>query len=290
MSIQPNSAAFMAQAMHTDTPNRETFHKFFECWISEQNSYLEELVSASNYNHNDDDEAVLVPLIERVIRHYEHYYQAKSNWEKRDALSMFKPTWRSKLEDAFLWIGGWRPTLAIHLLYSKSGIQLEAKLGDLVRGLTTGDLGDLDASQMKQIDELQRKTIHNERKLSEKYAKLQESAADKSMVELSNVVSEMSRSENRNHDEQNETEEKVQGTLDSKEDDMEELLHMADDLRLETLKAVIDILKPIQAVYFLIAAAELHLRLHEWGKKRDANATENVSTTSNMDSGVHVFT
>ncbi|KAI3707510.1 hypothetical protein L6452_26106 [Arctium lappa] len=277
MSVTPNRTAFMAQAMHADNPHPETFHRFFECWISEQNTYLEELVSAANnHNRDENDDAVLCPLIERVVGHYEQYYQAKSNWEKRDAISMFSPTWRSKLEDSFLWIGGWRPTLAIHLLYSKSGIQMEAKLGDLIRGLTTGDLGDLAPDQIKGIDDLQKKTIREERMLSDKLAKQQESVADRSMVELSNAVSEMIRNEN--DDAENE-EEKVESTLDSKKDGFEELLHMADDLRLETLKAVIEILTPIQAVHFLIAAAELHLRLHDWGKKREeAHVAENLTS------------
>lgn len=277
----------MAQAMQADNPNRETFHKFFECWISEQNSYLEELLTAANnHNQTENDDAVLIPLIQRVVRHYEQYYQAKSNWEKRDAISMFSPTWRSKLEDAFLWIGGWRPTLAIHLLYSKSGIQLEAKIGDLIRGLTTGDLGDISPNQMNRIDELQKKTIHEERVLTEKFAKEQESVADRSMVELSNAVSEMIRAENGGDDGENE--EKVDSMLDEKKHNLEELLHMADDLRLETLKAVLEILKPIQAVYFLVAAAELHLRLHEWGRKRDANVAENVTGTHNRNGGLQV--
>ncbi|KAI3814345.1 hypothetical protein L1987_19098 [Smallanthus sonchifolius] len=268
----------MAQAMPADS---ETFNKFFDSWICEQNSYLEQLVSAANNHQNDD--AVLLPLIDRVVRHYEHYYQAKSDWERRDAISMFNPTWRSKLEDAFLWIGGWRPTLAIHLLYSKSGIQLEAKIGDLMRGLTTGDLGELAPNQVKRIDELQKKTIHEERVLTEKLAKQQESMADRSMVELSNAVSEMIRNECSG----GENDEKVESALDSKEDGMEELLHMADDLRLKTLKAVITILTSIQTVHFLIAAAELHLRLHEWGKKRDMNAVS-ASGTHNHATGLHV--
>ncbi|KAJ0541130.1 putative transcription factor TGA like domain-containing protein [Helianthus annuus] len=152
------------------------------CWLCKQNLYLEELVSAAeNHNTNQQhDDAILVPLIHRIVRHYEQYYQFKSNWETRDAISTFTPTWQSKLEDAFLWIGGWRLTLAIHLLYSKSGIQFEAKIGDLIRGLTTGgDLGELAPNQIKRIDQLQRKTIREERVLSEKLAKQQESVADR---------------------------------------------------------------------------------------------------------------
>ncbi|KAF5778962.1 putative transcription factor TGA like domain-containing protein [Helianthus annuus] len=283
MSTLPNSRAFMAQAMPSDNPPGDTFHNFFERWLCEQNSYLEELVSAAeNHNNNQQhDDAILVPLIHRIVRHYEQYYQFKSNWETRDAISMFTPTWRSKLEDAFLWIGGWRPTLAIHLLYSKSGIQFESKIGDLIRGLTTEDLGELTPNQIKRIDQLQRKTIDEERVLSEKLAKQQESVADRSMVELSNVVSEMIRNENGGvEDEEN----KVESTLDSKEVGMEELLHRADELRLEMLKAVIEILTPIQAVYFLIAAAELHLRLHEWGKKRETKAVAAAGTETHSHS------
>ncbi|KAM0004338.1 putative transcription factor TGA like domain-containing protein [Helianthus debilis subsp. tardiflorus] len=254
------------------TSSSESFNTFFENWLCEQNSHLEELVTAAN-NHNENEienenenenDAVLLQLIEKVVRHYEQYYRTKSDWEKRDAIAMYTPSWLSNLEEVFLWIGGWRPTLAIHLLYSKSGIQLDAKLGDLIRGITTGDLSDLAPKQMEKIDELHRKTIHEERVLTEKLAKVQETAADRSMVELSSAVSEMMRSGG----DGGESEERVEEVLEVKNGEIEELLHMADNLRLETLKAVIEILTPIQAAYFLIAAAELHLRLHEWGKKR----------------------
>ncbi|MFS8014969.1 putative transcription factor TGA like domain-containing protein [Helianthus anomalus] len=258
------------------TSSSESFNTFFENWLREQNSHLEELVTAAN-NHNENEieienenenDAVLLQLIEKVVRHYEQYYRTKSDWKKRDAIAMYTPSWLSNLEEVFLWIGGWRPTLAIHLLYSKSGIQLDAKLGDLIRGITTGDLSDLSPKQMEKIDELHRKTIHEERVLTEKLAKVQETAADRSMVELSSAVSEMMRSGGGGGGDGEESEERVEEVLEVKNGQMEELLHRADDLRLETLKAVIEILTPIQAAYFLIAAAELHLRLHEWGKKR----------------------
>ncbi|XP_076924478.1 protein DOG1-like 3 [Bidens hawaiensis] len=253
------SPAFMAEA-HNNPTTSESFNTFFQNWISEQNTYLQQLVTAANNHkqiHNQTENGK--QLVQKVVQHYEQYYQEKSVWETRDAISMLTPAWRSSLEDAFLWIGGWRPTLAIHLLYSKSGLQLKAKLGDLIRGISTGDLGDLAPKQMERIDELHKKTVHEERVLTEK---LQESVADRSMVELSNAVSEMMRSGE--SDCEVESEEKVRRELELKNEDVEELMHMADELRMETLKALIEVLTPIQAVYFLIAAAELH----EWGKKR----------------------
>lgn len=154
--------------------------------------------------------------------------------------------------------------MAFHLLYSKSGHQLEAQLHELICGLGTGDLGDLSGSQLTRVDQLQRKTIREENELTEKHVKHQETVADSSMVELAHDVTELLRSENTGTDE-----ERVESTLAPRKDGLQEILQMADDLRVRTIKGVIDILTPIQAVHFLIAAAELHLRLHDWGKKGD---------------------
>ncbi|OIT21702.1 PREDICTED: protein DELAY OF GERMINATION 1-like [Nicotiana attenuata] len=252
--------------------NRETFHKFFESWLVEQNQDLDQLVRASKDVNaiEENNRRMLLPLIQRVIHHYENYYKEKSTSAKEDVLGMLNPTWRSNLEDAFLWIGGWRPSMAFHLLYSKSGLQLEAGFHDLFRGISTGDLGDLSGIQLGKIDELQNKTLREEKKLSERLAKVQETIADTSMVELSHIVSEILREEGRQVEENEE--EKVKNNIAKKEENLLEVLKKADDLRLRTLKDILGILKPIQAVHFLIAAAELHLRIHEWGMKKDIAA------------------
>ncbi|XP_062009602.1 protein DELAY OF GERMINATION 1-like [Rosa rugosa] len=253
---------------------KEGFQAFFECWLSEQNQDLEDLVVASKRHQNcDDDQVLLSSLVEGVMKHYECYYNAKSQWAKQDALEMLSPPWTSSLEDAFLWLGGWRPSMAFHLLYSKSGMQLEACFAELMRGssLSTGDLGDLSQCQLTMMDKLQRRTIQEEKHLSEKMAKLQETMADTTMVELSHVVSEMMRNNNGHEEGIDDHENRVESTLDSKEEGLEKILHKADDLRLRTLNNITQILSPIQAVHFLIAAAELHLRLHDWGKMKDAS-------------------
>ncbi|KAL0343221.1 UNVERIFIED_CONTAM: protein DOG1-like 2 [Sesamum angustifolium] len=291
MSDLPNSVTYMTQAIRNGLNERESFHKFFECWIVEQDQHLQELISASReYEEQrertrgrgrrqdggttveeDVRERTLRPLLERVVHHYEHYYRAKSRWAKSDILSMFNPSWRSSLEDAFLWIGGWRPSMAFHLLYSKSGLQLEARLGELLQGLSTGDLGDLSPSQLDQVNELQKQTIREEKDITEKLAKQQETVADSSMVELTHVVTEMMRE---GLVDQAMDTERADETLAPKEEGLVEVLQKADGLRMKTLKQVVNILSPVQGVYFLIAAAELHLRVHEWGKKRDARRNE----------------
>uniref|UniRef100_M1C4Y7 ESTs AU057825(S21823) n=2 Tax=Solanum tuberosum TaxID=4113 RepID=M1C4Y7_SOLTU len=250
--------------------NGKSFHKFFESWLVKQNQDLDQLVRASkdddNNNKNNND-MMLSSLIHSVVKHYEEYYREKSRYAISDILGMLHPSWLSNLEDAFLWIGGWRPSMAFHLLYSKSGIQLEANLHELIRGFNTKDLGNLSGNQLVLIDELQHKTISEERKLSENLAKVQETLADASMVELSHVVSELMR------DDQlvvNDEEEKIKKNISKKEESLLDLLKKADDLRLSTIKEILRILTSTQGVHFLIAAAELHLRIHEWGKKKDA--------------------
>ncbi|KAG7987006.1 hypothetical protein I3843_03G111000 [Carya illinoinensis] len=271
MSALPNSYTFLAHAITNDTYEREGFSKFFDSWLSEQDQYLQELISVSKrYNQNADPnstatstaessthdqvhdqvvhEPVLCPLINRVIQHYEHYYGAKSTWAKQD-----------------------------------SGLQLEEHLADLIRGLGTGDLGDLWPSQLNLVDALQRRTLMEERELTEGLAKHQETVADSSMVELSHEVTELLREREAGGDGTRLDEDRVDSALAPKEEGLADILQTADDLRLRTLKGILDVLTPIQAVHFLIAAAGLQLRLHNWGKERDEKARQHHGSNGSDD-------
>lgn len=269
MSVLPNGngGTYAAPAIRNGNSDIQSFPRFFERWLVQQNQHLQSLISVSKQHTcaKTEDKANLRRLINGVIQHYEQYYQAKSRCAKQDVLGMLTPSWTSTLEDAFMWIGGWRPTMAFHLLYSKSGLQLEQQLANLIRGLSTCDLADLSPSQLTKVDELQRRTIREERDITEKMAKHQESVADQSMVELSHIVTELTTSGGDG------VEDRVDSALALKEEGLEEILHKADDLRLRTLKAILDVLTPIQAVHFLIGAAELHLRFHDWGMNKDAS-------------------
>ncbi|KAL6542454.1 hypothetical protein OROMI_024056 [Orobanche minor] len=230
----------------------ESFHNFFESWIVEQNQHLQELVHVSkaheeqqrheglNRRTRTPNDAIMRTLVERVVQHYESYYEEKSSWVKYHALSMFNPSWLSTLEDAFLWIGGWRPTMAFHLLYTKLGLQLEARLDEIIRGLMKGDLAELSPGQMERVDKLQRETLKEEKEITEELAQQQEKMVDASMVELSHTVSEMV-SKGAEAD-RVVAEGRVDSVLAPKVEGMVRILHMADDLRLKTLKKVIGIL------------------------------------------------
>ncbi|KAI4343483.1 hypothetical protein L6164_010824 [Bauhinia variegata] len=173
MSMDSSCATRVSQTTRKENLEGESFHNFFDCWLAEQNQHLQELFAAASTHAAD------VQLIERVIKHYESYYMTKSKWTKTNVLRMLSPTWRSSLEEAFLWIGGWRPSMAFHLLYSKSGLQFEASLKELIQGLEEAcDLGSLSAAQLAQMDELHRRTVMEERKITEKMAKHQETVVD----------------------------------------------------------------------------------------------------------------
>ncbi|CAN1301297.1 Protein DOG1-like 3 [Linum perenne] len=252
-----------------------SFKDFFERWLVEQEQLLQVLTSASAAENQPD---FLQLLVDRVMEHYQKYYRAKSDWASQDVLSMLSPSWTSSLEDAFLWIGGWRPSMAYHLLCSKSGLQFtdsSQTIQGLIQCLTSTDLAGLSTVQFRRMDELQRWTIKEEKILTEKMAKVQESVADASMVELSHTVTQMMQSGGGGSDELGPSllNDRVDMALMAKEKKMEEILQLADDLRLSTLRLIIvEILTPIQAVHFLIAIAELHLRFHDWGKQRDTRA------------------
>ncbi|CAI9115381.1 OLC1v1016276C1 [Oldenlandia corymbosa var. corymbosa] len=264
----------------------EDFQRFFEKWRDKQIEILQKLNNASEQFSGGSGTGSGSPpvptdpssMVKHVVGLYEGYYRDRSKWADKNVLSMISPPWTSTLEDAFLWIGSWRPTMAIHLLYSKSGLQLEAKLSESIlqeiasATTTKYDLADLSASQLGKVDELHRKIITEEKEISEKYAKQQERATDQDMVNLSHMVSEFMRGEEKglSRRDREAEEEQIKSTLNLKEKGLRKVLKKADDLRLRTLKMVIEIMTPKQAIHFLIAATELQLRLHEWGMAKDA--------------------
>ncbi|XP_041023976.1 protein DELAY OF GERMINATION 1 [Juglans microcarpa x Juglans regia] len=89
-------------------------------------------------------------------------------------------------------------------------------------------------------------------------ASLQEDVADHSIVGIAKGLSQVG-----------EMNGEVDRALDKHEQAMVGVLEEADRLRLSTLKELIGILTPRQAVDFLAVSKKLHLCVHQWGKRRD---------------------
>ncbi|GJU15973.1 DOG1-like protein 3 isoform X1 [Tanacetum coccineum] len=64
------------------------------------------------------------------------------------------------------------------------------------------------------------------------------------------------------------------GDLEKKIERLVKIVEKADELRMRTLKAVVELLTPQQAVEFLIAAAQLHFGIHRWGLNHDRERAE----------------
>lgn len=202
---------------------------FFQGWLQRQERLLEELVAAPRI-HSDLHNPLLNQLIDRVLAHYQDYYQQKSRTAALDVLSVFSPSWLNPFERSFLWIGGWKPSIAFRLLHT--AVLLLSPL------------------QEQAVGDLQQETSAAERDLSEEMALVQEAMALPQVLGLVRSV--------RDGEVRDEAVEAVIAEL-------KRLLAAADDLRGRTVNRLIKILVPIQTIDFLAAAAGFQLHIRDWG-------------------------
>ncbi|KAJ7948754.1 Transcription factor [Quillaja saponaria] len=99
--------------------------------------------------------------------------RTKSIAAEADALSVLSAPWATALERSLHWISGWRPTTAFHLVYSESSILFESHIMDTLRGVRTGDLGDLSPTQFRRVSELQCDTVKEENAMTEELSEWQ---------------------------------------------------------------------------------------------------------------------
>ncbi|CAN1335576.1 Protein DOG1-like 2 [Linum perenne] len=158
---------------------------------------------------------------------------------------MFTAPWASSLERSLHWIAGWRPTTLFHLVYTESSILFESHIVDILKGMKTGDLGDLSPAQFRRVSELQCDTVKEENSITDELSEWQDGAS-----ELVGCSAE-------------DVERKVRKLVG--------ILRKADDLRLKTVRRVVELLTPQQAVEFLIAAAELQFGVRRWGQDQDGH-------------------
>ncbi|XP_076918381.1 protein DOG1-like 3 [Bidens hawaiensis] len=220
------------------------FHRFYETWYDQLHHQIRHLSEAPRPATTDDHRQQLTQLVNKVMFHFAEYYRVKSLAANQDVLSVFCARWSSTLERSLYWIAGWRPTTAFHLIYTESSILFESRMVDILHGLRTGDLGDLSPVQFTRVSELQCETVQQENAITDQLSEWQ----------------------------QDEACEILGGTcvdLDKKMGRLVKIVEKADELRLRTLKVVVELLTPQQAAEFLIAATELHFGIRRWGRNHD---------------------
>ncbi|KAI3961072.1 hypothetical protein MKW92_028916 [Papaver armeniacum] len=233
----------------------------YQNWMVQQQEDLEEFLEV--YHENLNDEQKLCFIVDKTIKHFEEYTDKRSQLAVDDASSFFSPTWLTSVQNCYLWLGGCRPSLAIRLVYSLCGSELEAHLTEFLEGVRTGNLGELSADQLGLVIDLQCRTIKVEEMFSSKMASLQENIIDNQLTALAN---------NWDHDSSTAADQttwqEVRQALDSHAEALASILVEEDQLRLGTLKELIGILTPYQAVDFLVPSKKLHICIHQWGLRR----------------------
>ncbi|KAJ4981617.1 hypothetical protein NE237_032454 [Protea cynaroides] len=225
------------------------FRRYRETWLQQLNVLLQEL-SSTPKPKTGEDQINLRQLVERVMTHYEDYYRVKAHTTSLDAFSMFSaPSWLTCLERSFHWIAGWRPIIAFLLIFIESSYRLKADLGDFLRGHRTGDLADLSPSQLEEMTNLHSETVNEEDEINKELLEWQDAGMCDVMLSIN-------------------------ADVDGKLQRLEEVLEKADNLRLKTLRRLVDLLTPQQAIEFLTATAEMVLGIREWGLEKNLTRGE----------------
>ncbi|XP_058767524.1 protein DOG1-like 4 [Vicia villosa] len=206
-----------------------TFAQFYVSWYDQFTRLINQLTTPNQTDTNE--------LIRKVMSHHENYFKAKSTAAEKDPLHVLASPWASTLERSLHWIAGWRPTTAFHLIYTESSLLFESHIIDILRGLRTGDLGDLSPTQFRRVSDLQCDTVKEENAITEELSEWQDSASDMMGSEA-------------------EVNDKIQRLVS--------IIKKADELRLRTLRNVVEFLSPQQAIEFLIASAELLVGIRGW--------------------------
>ncbi|KAL3508776.1 hypothetical protein ACH5RR_028177 [Cinchona calisaya] len=242
--------------METDKLHNK-FESCFRDWIIQQHQDLEELLQALTSNPDTEN---LQLLAEKGLKHFEEYQDNRALLAQYDAPALLCPVWCTSFENAFLWIGGCRPSVSIRLIYSLCGSEInDAQVSTLFQVERKGNLAEISSDQLNLINSVHCKIIKEEERLSERMASLQEEIADDPLVMIAKKASEVGESSCLDLDE----------ALKGPSLSLERLLVDADKLRLSTLKELMNILTPLQTADLLVATKKLHLSMHEWGKRRD---------------------
>uniref|UniRef100_A0A7N0ZWY9 DOG1 domain-containing protein n=1 Tax=Kalanchoe fedtschenkoi TaxID=63787 RepID=A0A7N0ZWY9_KALFE len=220
------------------TTRASSFEQFDSTWQDHLRQLVAQLSSAPRPPTTPDHNHVLRSLIHKVTQHFADYHRAKSSL---DALTIFSAPWSTSLERSLHWVAGWRPTTLFHLLITESSSLLESRIFDILRGLKTGDLGDLTPRQFGRLSELQCETVREENEISEELGEWQEGMAD---------LLELACGGGRGCD-------AAEALGGGRTERLSRVLEKADELRMKTLRSVVELLTPQQAVEFLIAAAEM---------------------------------
>ena len=104
------------QLAHTkNSAGIAAFEMEYGHWVEEQSSQICELRTALHAHISDVELRILV---ETAMNHYFNLFRMKANAAKADVFYMMSGMWKTSAERFFLWIGGFRPSELLKVLYA----------------------------------------------------------------------------------------------------------------------------------------------------------------------------
>ncbi|KAK9269586.1 hypothetical protein L1049_001362 [Liquidambar formosana] len=155
-----------------------SFYQFYQTWFEQLHHLVDQLSTAPNPPTTPDHHDSLLTLVHKVLTHYSDYYRIKQLAAHSDVLSLFSAPWFTSLERSLHWAAGWRPTTLFHLVLTQSSILFESRIVDILRGLRTGDLGDLSPTQFALLSDLQCETVREENAITDELSEWQDGASE----------------------------------------------------------------------------------------------------------------
>ncbi|CAM6091404.1 unnamed protein product [Calypogeia fissa] len=229
------------------------FEQFYKEWLEQEKALLDPL---RKLVESEKSTAEIANLVDACYTHYSKYVDAKIQAAREDVAYVAAGMWRTPLEAGFLWMGGWRPTTAIVLAYSLMGIQIENELRKLLDGIEVPSMAALSAKQLGKLNHMQKKTRDGEDDISSRLAVLQMLVADQQMARA--TTAEPPPSETNDLSE-------VREAMEPKLVQLRDLLIESEELRLRTLREMMQILTPLQAAQYTVAAFEMAMAVRKLG-------------------------
>ncbi|XVE88217.1 hypothetical protein DITRI_Ditri19aG0051100 [Diplodiscus trichospermus] len=233
------------------TPVGERFSEFFDKWICQLDDYLQQLLRVSKESLSETEQHALVS---KLTAHYKEFHTVKWTAAHEDVLAFYCPVWLSKLETAYSWLTGWKPSIIFRLVESMRRTRVPGP-----------GLAELTEEQLRKIEQLRMKIKIEEEKVEMEMERQQVAMADRKVVELVRMASRI-----RNGELVGQVDGLVEVAVKGILGGLERVMKAADCVRLKTLKGVLDVLNPSQSVDFLAGTCMLQIQMRQWGRRRDS--------------------
>ncbi|XVF40319.1 hypothetical protein PTKIN_Ptkin01aG0104000 [Pterospermum kingtungense] len=245
------------------TPVGERFSEFFDKWVSQLDDYLQQLHRVSKESLSEAEKQA---LLSKLTAHYKEFYTVKWTAAHEDVLAFYSPVWLSKLENAYSWFTGWKPSIIFRLVESMRKIRVPGP-----------GLAELKEEQLKEIEQLRMKIKLEEEKVEREMERQQVAMADQKIVELVRMARRI-----KNGELVGQVDGLVEVALKGILGGLERVMKAADCVRLKTLKGVLDVLNPSQSVDFLAGICMLQIQLRQWGQRRDSRKDSILELQNNV--------